>query len=258
MITHVSASMAGTVRSTSVPVSTSGKHRTIPSAAIAFAACTAVAAGFILLSDRFLHWFLIPVLVGGVCVGTDAVNWLRGRLHTFDPVGIIGLFGVHFFFLAPLLNVLWEYWSILGVTHPPDWRPWLGGMAALNLAGLLIYRVVSRIAGTGQSTQRAVWHLDHRRFALVLGFALIVTGSLQILFFRERGGITGYIAAYEEAGDEAFRGLGWLMMLTESFPILALMGFVAYAHQRKAARSWIVVATVGILFLCLQFLFWAL
>ena len=69
---------------------------------------------------------------------TDDV-YVSVDLDVFDPIGILGLFGVQLFLLAPLLHVSWDYW-LDEVIPPRDWRPWLGGMAALNFVGLLAYR----------------------------------------------------------------------------------------------------------------------
>src|SRR5439155_24253388 len=113
------------------------------SAVLACLIVTLISVAFYLSSDQFSHWFLIPVAICGVLVGTDAIAWLRGRLGLYDPAGIIGLFGFHFFFLAPLLHVKWDLW-IREVNPPADWRDWLGYMATLNVIGLLCYRLCYR------------------------------------------------------------------------------------------------------------------
>src|SRR5690606_3976720 len=72
--------------------------------------CTLALLLFLAGSDEFLHWFILPVWACGVLVGTDAFDWARGRVAMFDPVGVIGVLGMHFFFLAPLMHVSWDYW----------------------------------------------------------------------------------------------------------------------------------------------------
>ena len=46
----------------------------------------------------------------------------------FDPAAIIGLLGVHFFFLAPLLHVAWDSWVMPYVsplrTGGTGWVAW--------------------------------------------------------------------------------------------------------------------------------------
>ena len=75
-------------------------------------------------SGQCLHWFLLPLTICGILIGVDAARWCTGEVETFDPVGLIGLFGVYFFFVAPLLHLYWGHW-IDEVAPPPDWRFWL-------------------------------------------------------------------------------------------------------------------------------------
>src|SRR5258707_15491648 len=100
----------------------------------------AVSALFVALDSSMLHWFLIPVLACGVVIGGDAVDWIRGRLSLFDPVGILGTLGYYFFFLAPLLVVWFKHRLLYLPDQPDDYRPWLGGVSILIFFGLLFYR----------------------------------------------------------------------------------------------------------------------
>lgn len=227
------------------------------SAFISFFICVIIIVGFLQTSDRFLHWFVIPIALSGILIGIDAVNWVRGRLNIFDPVGILGLLGFHFFFLAPLLHVSWDIWLIY-VTPPPDWRPWLGGMAILNFLGLWVYRI-SRNSGprsAKKQLEKTVWRLN-RHFLPILCFALTLSAGLQMLVYQRFGGLTGYIAAATDVvgRGEAFAGTGLLFVLSESFPILAMMGFAAYAQKNKSMRTQPVLLVVLIIFLVIQIFF---
>ena len=93
------------------------------------------------------HWFLLPLSFCGLLTMVDAVRWARGEVSLFDPVGILGLLGVHFFFLAPLLHVTWDTWMAY-VDPLEDWRLWLGYMATLNVGGLLVYRFARSLVRT--------------------------------------------------------------------------------------------------------------
>src|SRR4051812_21920177 len=106
---------------------------------IAACACAVILAAFLLLDPETVHWFVVPVYLCGVVAGADAVDWLRQRRGLLDPVGLVGLLGVHFFFLSPLLQVVWGY-SVAYVVPPDDWRPWLGWMGCINAVGLSLYR----------------------------------------------------------------------------------------------------------------------
>ena len=73
-----------------------------------------IALGFAAFSPQCAHWFLIPLVFCGTLTSMDALEWLRGRLDLMDPIGLMGVVGFHFFFLAPLLHVAWDYWMGAG------------------------------------------------------------------------------------------------------------------------------------------------
>lgn len=189
-------------------------------------------------SDGMLSWYLIPLTLCGILIGEDAVRWFRGEIDVFDPIGIVGLFGVHFFLLAPLLHTAWNYW-IEEVVPPSDWRTWLGGMAVLNLVGLMAYRATRSwvCAGVAQGKSAAVvWRLDRARFNRYLKWMLLVSAGLQIAIYARFGGLSGYLAAV--ARDEhVFLGFQWIAMISEIFPVLALMGYAVHTWARPKP-SW--------------------
>ncbi len=242
--------------------STLGKPtRTLPVDAYAhistrsfFLACYLCCLALILTvasSGRFVHWFVVPVWMCGVLVVVDAVDWFRGRLNVFDPIGVLGLLGLHFFFVAPLVHVYSDYW-MSSVSPPADWRDWLGGMAALNFMGLLVYRFTrnrSKTSGSATPSATTLWLIDHKRCLAILPLALVLTGSLQIWVYYRMGGVLGYMTAYTDS--EAFQGMGWVFMISESFPIIALMGFAVYARHRRVGYSWSVI--IGVLLVYLSF-----
>src|SRR5579864_4942220 len=61
--------------------------------------------------DKPLHWCIVPIVACGCLSGIDMTAYLRGKLDAFDPLGVVGLFSYHFFFLAPLLTLLSGYHS---------------------------------------------------------------------------------------------------------------------------------------------------
>lgn len=214
---------------------------------------TLLSLGFAVRSSACAHWFLVPVTICGGILWPDAVDWLRGHLDVFDPAALVALFGIFFFFLAPILHVYYDQW-IPYVTPPSDWRPWLGWMASGNAISLLLYRWFSRPRRRPGPPSRTVWRLNLSRWVWVVSLALVVTGVAQMGVFARFGGVQGYILAYETRAD-GFAGLGWLLMIAESFPILALMGYATMARERKALPGWFVLAMVGGAFLTLKILF---
>ena len=197
------------------------------------------------------------MLCCGILIAVDAVDWLRSRLDVFDPIGILGLFGFHFFFLAPLLHVHWNEWMPY-IIPPPDWRDWLGGMAFLNLLGLLVYRTFrgGSIGNALEQPRKTVWCLDRRRFSIIMSGVLLITGLLQIWIYARFGGVLGYIqAAMDLENPDAMRGMGWIFMIAESFPTLALMAFVVYAGRKESWKSWSVVVPLLLAYFVLKMLF---
>lgn len=245
------------LQNSSIPLRFYQAKTTSSSFLIATCICIFVLIGFIAVSDQFLHWFVIPVLVCGILISSDAVDWFRGQLDIFDPVGILGLLGFHFFFLAPLLHVYWDYWMSL-VTAPSDWRDWLGTMAFLNILGLIVYRLSRNFWFRDQQkpVYQTIWQLDSQRFLPIVILALVVTAGLQVWVYARFGGIFGYIQAYTERHvSESFQGFGWVFMISESFPILVLMLFVIYGSRNRNYKSWIVITIVLLFFLIVKFLF---
>ncbi len=213
-------------------------------------------------SDLYLHWFIIPITLSGILIGIDAVDWFRGRLNIFDPVGIIGLLGFHFFFLAPLFHIRWDSWLEPWYTFPPDWRPWLGYMGILNFMGLCIYRFsrnISSMPTKSQSKQKIIWTVQHKLFLPVLTIFLLLSFTLQAFTYQKFGGVMGYIntatSISSDADSSKFQGMGVLFIVSESFPILALMGFAIHAQKYKRLRTLPVLIGVLIVFFVLQIFF---
>jgi hypothetical protein len=206
-------------------------------------------------SNDLLHWFMIPVLLCGIVIGADAASWITGEVDVFDPIGILGLFGVHFFLLAPMLHVSCGYWA--EETQPPaDWRPWLGAMAALNLLGLLVYRFARAYCGPGRpsaSPVAAVWRVRPGAWGWWFGGALLLAGALQAWIYASYGGLWGYVSAVQRA-EHSFLGSSWIAMVADSFPILAWMGY-AILLRRRPAPSWPTLLCALAVFAALKLLF---
>ncbi|MEB3178759.1 MAG: hypothetical protein VKL59_07010 [Nostocaceae cyanobacterium] len=234
----------------------------IDSVIISFVVCSLIVAWNLHTSPKFEHWFLIPVALSGFVVTIDAVNWFMGRLSIFDPVGIIGLLSFHFFFTAPILHVSWDQWLEPWFQYPPDWRPWLGGMAIFNLLGLIVYRFCLNLVPlkSHNPSGQTVWQINQKRFKLVVNAAMAVSAVLQINVYRQFGGVMGYINSANSAATGAeevdkFQGMGIVFLVSESFPILAMMAFAVWAKQNKRLQSWPVLLIALVIFIVLQMFF---
>lgn len=234
------------------------------SAVIALCICVAIAVAFRMATDDMSHWFMVPIVACGVLCAIDIVDWLRGRVDTLDPVAVVGIAGLHFFMMAPLLHVYWDvYLGNTGIIHPPDWRDWFGGMAILNFLGLSIYHLIRAFAGrrTGRrATSGKVWVIDKEKFRYAIWVALFLTAMLQMYTYARFGGISGFVAAYEALSqlkytDESFVGMGASFTISESFPILAMMAFAVYARRRGKKISWPTIFAVLAVYVVLKMFF---
>lgn len=210
-----------------------------------------------MISQDVIHWFIVPVVLCGTLIGSDGVKCIFNRIDLFDPIGVIGIVGVHFFFLAPLLHVSSDYWMQY-VLPPPDWRDWLGWMANLNLVSLIAYRYFRVFFGrhsVQSQQQKKILKLDWNRFKILITFSLLLSGALQVAVYAKYGGILGYIAAYETHDAAVFEGMGWIFMMAESFPILIIMAYAVYVHNKKKIPGWLPLTLVLVAFLILKILF---
>lgn len=215
------------------------------------ALCVAVATLFVLTTPALRHWMVFPVVAAGVLGSVDGMRWLRRRLDLFDPLGLLGVYGFHFFFLAPLLHVRLDVW-IPFVERPDDLRSWLGWMALLNVAGLLAYRLALLMV-RGSPGRTITWRLDERLFWPALAGALGVSTLIQLWIFAGSGGLAGYIER-AVGGGVGFEGLGWLLTISESGPLLALIGWAVWRRQQRRPATGAEVAAALVLFLLAQFL----
>jgi hypothetical protein len=232
------------------------------SLSISFLLSALTVCGFLVASEQIAHWFVIPVLLCGVLTGWDAVNGLRGRMDLFDPATLIGLFGFHFFFLAPLLHVACDLWTVRYIEPPADWRDWLGGMAFVNAGGLLLYRVArQRAAAWGQNTSSTtIWRQERRRLLGGVGVGLLLSVALQAWVYARTGGISGFVDAFTASitappSQAGFTGMGGIFMLSETFPILVMICYATYVERTGIARSQPVILLVLFGFFVLKMLF---
>ena len=246
-----SAALAGRVRARYTRATSFDSINTI----IAWVFCGAVLLICTGISDQCRHWFMIPVFACGVLVTLDAVKWFRGQFDPFDPVGLLGIYGVHFFFIAPLLHVVWNWWLVTPDIRPEDLRPWLGAMACLNLVGLLIYRYLRDPLAGKVRTNRKVWVLQPNRFWMIVPFVLILSAFLQFLIYWGRGGILGYIVAFTQRSAAYQTESGQVGMVAECFPIVAMIAYAILAHRNKMLASWPALAATVLVMGILIFIF---
>ncbi len=210
---------------------------------------------FIILSDEFIHWFTIPVLMSGIIIGMDAIDWIRKKVDLFDPVGFIGLFGFHFFFLAPLLQIYWDF-GMTYVDPPDDWRNWLGGMAIINSLGLIIYRKTRKFIFNKLATKKikSYWKINTLKMLRISIPLLIIMFSTQVLIYARYGGIFGYITTFTEKTDD-FEGQGFLFLISESFPIILLFLIALLLRKSKHKKNILLIFSFLLIYFIIRIFF---
>jgi hypothetical protein len=167
---------------------------------------------------------------------------------------MLGAFGVYFFYIAPLLHVARDFWFVSATffpsDRPNDWRPWLGAMGCLNFCGLLLCGIVQRHFTNRDSAprRRASYEIDLHALKLYGSLLLGVSFIAQAYVYSRFGGIGGFMEAYDSviAGRGAtFQGLGWIMCIGESFPVLLLI--VWTARLRAYSQKWSYLRTTAAL-----------
>jgi hypothetical protein len=230
---------------------------------VAAAVCLGILAIALLASSAFLHWFVIPLFACGVLCCLDGIQLFEGKgRNLFDPVPLLGAFGVYFFYVAPLLHVARDYWfisrSFAPTDRPDDWRTWLGWMGFINLLGLLIYRGAhnrfARLAARPGNTR--AYTLSRRSVRFYGLLLLVVSAGLQAYIYFRFGGFNSYLDAYAGAAAAqggGFQGLGWVLCIAESFPLLLLIVAVSLFRTMKrtltATEVYIMLGLLSVIIL---------
>lgn len=215
----------------------------LDSTVLATFAVILIALVFIFSSPQFYHWFVLPVSVCGVLMLRDVIDWIRSR-NLFDPVGLLGLWGFHCFFFAPLLHVALNYW-IPDVVPPPDWRAWLGYMGALNVVGLGCYEYC-RTRFNKNARAKTTWSINQNLFRIIAPAGILISTAAQMWVYHEFGGISGYMDARLH-DPKLFEGMGKIFMISEAAPILAAFMMLVHYQGRKV-KWWKVGAAIVALF----------
>lgn len=223
-----------------------GGTNDLSSWSISVIVCVGTACGFIAFSTNFWHWFVIPVTLGSIIITQDAVEWFRRRTDVFDPTGWVGLYGVHYFLMAPFLHVAWDYWY--GDRFAPsDWRPWIGWIAVVNLVGLVGFRWSRRVTMGIVLPPRTCWRINKTRALFVMPSMFAFAGLLQIWIYWKFGGVSGFVEAHDQGAlipANPFQGYGALFSVADSFPMLLSFSYVMVARWRPAWRTWPAILAV--------------
>ena len=214
--------------------------------------CFAIIAAY-MVNSQMLHWYLLPVSVCGLILGADAVSWFREQIGPFDIRGLIGIFGFHFFFLAPIIFVAGDLRPGYADT-PNDWRYWIGLMGAINAVSIVLYRLFEHLGNQGERKTKKTWNFSGHRstFVLICGIATALLAQLYVMVHF--GGLSGITVAQFGGDSAVFAGLGIPRMIANSAPLLCLFGLLMFMRLNLSCkRSTLAGLILLVSFSCAQF-----
>lgn len=213
--------------------------------------CMTTGVVFILLEPRLLHPCVVPLIICGTIIGIDAMRWVRGGVDTFDPKGIIGIFGLNFFLLAPLLVV---YYDVdIGLTgSPPDWRPWIGMMGWFNVAGIILYQLSQGFAFKHTRPAKKIWTVALGKGSVILMVTTFICIVSWIIVMVRMGGFSG-VVEWRLYRERSIGGLGIFRLFAIIFMLVLLINLTV--HRKSLSRASVICISV-ILIICsaIQFL----
>jgi hypothetical protein len=202
--------------------------------------------------SKMMHWMLVPLFLCGVLVGADALRWFRGKYTLFDPKGIIGIYGINFFLIAPLLVVFYDVEGI--ETYKIDaWQPLVGLMATFNCIGLIVYKIFQKIGFKRPSkVQWTYWSLNGNKALFYVSVVCLISFVSFCLYIFRAGGFGSVIL---QSGQNemiyALKDFGIIMVLRDALPMATLIAFTVFrisgSHYGKSGL-WLFVG-IGVLIL---------
>jgi hypothetical protein len=215
---------------------------------LSFVCTCAFALTFAILGPAVIHCFLIPLIACGTIAGVDVIRWIRGRLDLFDPKAVIGCLAFYGCFVTPALHVMWDRFGVNNdLVLGGDWRPWLGAMAALNAATLLVYRLSHNYVFNYAAKSTTTWKIDKKRFHFFFSLALACSVAGVYAFFSLLNGIPGMVKSFEE-NLQAYTGKGWLLVFAWPLSVLCFIILIYVWTNRELHRRR--PASIGIALVC--------
>lgn len=200
--------------------------------------CSAITLGFLTFVPAVCHWFVFPVWASGVLAAVDIVQWWRTRDRLARARYFASLLGTFMLFVAPLLHVALNNWMQY-VVPPPDWRPWIGGMAVLNTLGLVGYRLaIQRSLARRRRPSRVQWRL--RRELLVPGICigLVISAVAQAYLYLRFGGVIAFASTVPGSYGTEIAVSAAQFAVAESFPYLLLLWIGVRYERTTRHRNW--------------------
>lgn len=241
---------AAAIRAQARARATAAPPSPIENYAVSTVLCLLMATLFVTLGPGARHWFIVPTTLAGILAGSDVIVWLRRRCDAFDPKALAGLVLFQTAFLAPMVHMALE-------AHDPqfasigDWGRWFGILGLFHILGICCYKAAQAYTFRYVRPAQTCWMIDPGRFTpLILG-AIGISGIFAAIVLARFGGLA---KEAEGVSIGVLPQLSWILMFSDPFPFLVMMGVTAFLARNPRPRTLAFVLTLLAAFLVAQFL----
>lgn len=196
---------------------------------------------------------LIPLMFfimnGSLCF-YYTILWLQSKIDVFDPLGLLGAFGIVFYLAGPVMQIGSDYWPFIPSLRGQE--DWFTIWAALNSVGLAIFALIVGRPTVRYRQLRSIWVIDFRYFKVIALIALAITAASQAYIFAKFGGVSGFIQTFSERQElhlgrtenDPFENLGFIVVIAESFKYTFAMCCITYLKGKRYAKNIILFAAL--------------
>lgn len=184
--------------------------------------------------------FVVTTAICGFLIGVDGACWLLSRNNTFDPVGLVGMYGFFFFFVAPWYHVISQYEAKY---LPPvaDFQVAITHFNWVNIAGLIGYRVALSLwplkmrreplrASSLDRVRQSLWLLSGLSIA-AYGFMVLKLGGFASFY-------SSLVNEGQAQGGQVLEGLGPIVVVSAWFPLALLALYLLTRVSRPTGSLW--------------------
>lgn len=189
---------------------------------------------------RLIHPFALFGSLNAALLAPIIRRWLNNKMGFFHPLGLFAVYGVHMFFVVPILWILTGASMPPWLNNPPDWRVWFFLTNLLYLPTVfsaLFLTVSSRQHG---SSNEAITCEANRYLGAVIVLAipmLIISLLIWIYTLWSHGGINGLILIHYRSvflGEHNLsKGLGVFMFASGWVSVLLALCYVGLTKLKK-------------------------
>ncbi len=203
-------------------------------------------------------WFILPVTISFYVCLYHVLEYIK-RDDIFSVKGVVWCLFLYFFSVSPILHYINDYYYHGFAIKLYTWDLYFSIWSWLNLVGLLIYAKVISYTSNRKGSYHSIPYnsIDDLKLERVLYIGcifLVLSSVMQYYVYAKFGGISGYILAKEIDGVDAFKGMGLMVLVSESFPIIFATIIVVLFRKKGVKSNHIIYCSIFI-FLIVKIIF---